>query len=179
MSRVRIAGRSPSVASPAIFFRAQRYSPFSVVVTSRAFTSMHCPRAKPRAALEGLPASSKATLRAGPSFSITWSSCLSATSSTAKKRRRGVPMVRISPWRIRFSASSFPMISSISLSAFGRKAAGISSVPISSSSSFPITSCTPCVRFPSARPGCAPFPPSGRSEGGNPAPRAAGDTPPR
>ena len=71
MTFVRIAGRRPSVASPMIFFRAQRYSPFSVVTRSSSAMPIPWPLAKPTAAREGFPCSSKATLAAGPSFSIT------------------------------------------------------------------------------------------------------------
>ncbi|OPZ32300.1 MAG: hypothetical protein BWY99_02808 [Synergistetes bacterium ADurb.BinA166] len=69
---------------------------------------------------------------------MSWSSCLSATPATQSASLRGVAMALTAPCRIRFAANSFRIISSMSAIAFGRKAAGISSVPISRNSSFGI-----------------------------------------
>ena len=138
MKFMKSPGRRFSVSSPAISFRAQRYSPFSVTTVWRSENSNPCPRAKPMAALVGLPFSSTATFLAGPSFSTIWSSCLSATSATQRQSLLGVAMVLVSPCRILRLANSRRIMSAMSFWTPGKKAAGISSVPISSSSSLPI-----------------------------------------
>src|SRR6185503_12526749 len=127
----RSPGRTSAAERPTSWTRASRYSPFGVAVRSRASTAMPAPFAKPFAAFVGFPAASYATFTAGPVTSRTRSSWRSATASTRRARRRGVPIARTGPWPSRASARPSSARRSRSASAGAMNDAGNSSQPIS------------------------------------------------
>ena len=96
-----------------------------------SLTAMPCERAKPSAALVGLPFASNAAFTDGPIASSSESACRSATFDAATTSRRGVPAVRITPWLSRAASSSRPSACANCSSAGAMYPAGISSAPIS------------------------------------------------
>ena len=129
----KISGSRLCVATPFSCFFAQMYSPLSELTMVTSLIATPWPLAKPMAALVGLPSASKAIFFAGPSFSDTRSVCICATLEAMSARRRGVPKVSICLNEMRRLASSFSISDFRAARASGINAAGISSVPISSS----------------------------------------------
>ena len=86
-------GRSSATSREGVRTTAYTYSVPSSSRRSRASTSTPLPRAKPAAALVGLPSASKAILAEGPRNDSSVASVASGTSRTTTIRRRGVEYV--------------------------------------------------------------------------------------
>ena len=71
-----------------------------------SLTAIPCERAKPSAALVGLPCASNAAFTDGPIASTSESACRSATFEAVTTSRRGVPAVVTAPWLSRAASSS-------------------------------------------------------------------------
>ena len=135
-----VAARTPPstdcVASPSCRRRQARYSPFGVCTRASAATSTPCLRAKPSAAGVGSPFASKAARTGGPVTVSSRSDCRSPNAATVATSRRGATNVRTGVrWSIRASASRAVSRSANCVSMPGIQLAGISSQPISRSSS--------------------------------------------
>ena len=89
-------------------------------------------RAKPAAALVGLPSASKAIWALGPRMTSSMASVATATSETMAARRLGEETTRTAPWESPATSSLFWTSLGSCFAAFMSGAEGISSQPISS-----------------------------------------------
>ena len=124
-------GRSPATSREAVRTTAYTYSVPPSSRRSRASTSTPLPRAKPAAALVGLPSASNAILAEGPRNDSSVASVCSGTSRTTMIRRRGVEYVSTSPCGTPAASRAPPMMPARRSVAACRSNAGSSSVPIS------------------------------------------------
>ena len=124
------------VVPPRCRRRYARYSPFSVSTRSSAATSTPCLRAKPSAARVGSPDASNAARTGGPVTVSSRSDCRSASSAAVATSRRG-PANAVTGVRqaTRASSKRAARRAASCASMPGIQLAGISSQPISSSSS--------------------------------------------
>ncbi len=126
----RTEGISVTTCTEGVQVRAYTY-PSS---TTSSEASMPLPRAKPCAALVGLPSASKAILAEGPLNTSFFSSVAAGMPLATTIRRRGELKMLTSPWGMaalsRSSGTSLPSC----FTALARSNAGISSVPISKAS---------------------------------------------
>ena len=138
-SRSTAASTPPStdrVARPRCRCRYARYSPFPVATRSSAATSTPCLRAKPSAARVGSPDASNAARAGGPVTISSRPVCRPASSATVATSRRGPAKALTGVRRPTRAASSRSASRAASCASMpGIQLAGISSQPISSSSS--------------------------------------------
>ncbi len=136
ISLVSISGSTSEVGRPLSSLTAAMYSPLSVFTRLRSSTATPCPLANPTAFSLGLPSGPRHTDTGGPIFSTVSGRWLSDTPSTISTSLRGVPRVVTAPASMRYVSRSSLQSPSIAVSAGPTNPAGISSVPISNSSSF-------------------------------------------